>query len=194
MLSRRDYVSNLSLCEEFRHLRGAVVECGTWKGGMIAGIATLFDDDRDYYLFDSFEGLPIAQDIDKDRWGQLAKTWQAKSRTNLRAEESFAQRAMLLSGTRNVHIIKGWFNETLPKYSGHPIAILRADGDWYESTMDILINLYPYVVKDGLIILDDYYYWEGCAKAVHDFLSTNQLRDKIYQFKNLYAGLIKDWP
>jgi len=60
--------------------------------------------------------------------------------------------------------------------------------------MDILTNLYPYVVKGGLIILDDYYYWEGCAKAVHDFLSTNQLRDKIYQFKNLYAGLIKDWP
>jgi len=66
---------------------------------MIAGIAALFKDDRDYYLFDSFEGLPVAQDIDgKDRWGQLAKTWQAKSRTNLRAEESFAQRAMLLSG------------------------------------------------------------------------------------------------
>lgn len=192
MIPRQGYVSNLALCDQFRHLPGAVVECGTWKGGMSAGIAALFKDDRDYCLFDSFEGLPVAQDIDgKDRWGQLAKTWQAKSRTNLRAEESFAQRAMLLSGAQNVHIIKGWFNETLPKYSGHPIAILRADGDWYESTMDILTNLYPYVVKGGLIILDDYYYWEGCAKAVHDFLSRNQLVDKIYQFNNRYAGLIK---
>jgi len=195
MIRRRGYVANLALCDQFRHLPGAVVECGTWKGGMIAGIATLFKDDRDYYLFDSFEGLPVAQDIDKDRGGQLGKTWQAKPSTNnLRAEESFAQRAMLISGARYVHIIKGWFNETLPKYNGQPIAILRADGDWYESTMDVLANLYPYVVKGGLIILDDYYYWEGCAKAVHDFLSRNQLADKIYQFNNLYAGVIKNWP
>jgi O-methyltransferase len=56
--------------------------------------------------------------------------------------------------------------------------------------MDILRNLYPYVViKGGLIISDDYYYWEGCARAVHDFLSRNQLRDKIYQSNNLYAYL-----
>jgi len=192
MIPRWGYVANLALCDQFRHVRGAVVECGTWKGGMIAGIATLFKDDRDYYLFDSFEGLPIAQDIDKDWRSQPAKTWQANSNHNCRAEESFAQRAMLLSGARNVHIIKGWFNTTLPKYGGQPIAILRADGDWYESTMDILTNLYPYVVKGGLIILDDYYYWEGCAKAVHDFLSRNQLADRIYQFNNGYPGLIKN--
>ncbi len=192
MIPRWGYVANLALCDQFRHVRGAVVECGTWKGGMIAGIATLFKDDRDYYLFDSFEGLPIAQDIDKDWRSQPAKTWQANSNHNCRAEESFAQRAMLLSGARNVHIIKGWFNTTLQKYGGQPIAILRADGDWYESTMDILTNLYPYVVKGGLIILDDYYYWEGCAKAVHDFLSRNQLADRIYQFNNGYPGLIKN--
>lgn len=194
MIRRRGYVANLALCDQFRHLPGAVVECGTWKGGMIAGIATLFKDDRDYYLFDSFEGLPVPQDIDKDGGGQSAKAWQANSNHNCRAEESFAQRAMLLSGARNVHIIKGWFNKTLPNYSGKPIAILRADGDWYESTMDILTNLYPYVIKGGLIILDDYYYWEGCAKAIHDFLSRNQLRDKIYQSNNLYAYIVKDWP
>jgi O-methyltransferase len=57
--------------------------------------------------------------------------------------------------------------------------------------MDILTNLYPYVVKGGLIILDYYYYWEGCAKAVYDFLSRNRLADKIYQFNNCYAGLMK---
>jgi O-methyltransferase len=126
MIPRGGYVANLALCDQSRHLPGAVVECGTWKGGMIAGVGTLFNDDRDYYLFDSFEGLPAPQDIDKDARGQSAKTWQANSNHNCRAAESFAQRAMLLSGARNVHIIKGWFNETLPNYSGQPIAILRA--------------------------------------------------------------------
>jgi len=194
MINRRNFVENLVVCDQFRHLPGAIVECGTWKGGMIAGIAASFKDDRDYYLFDSFEGLPPADDIDRDGHGLAAKTWQANSDHNCRADESFARKAMQLSGARNVHICKGWFNATLPAYGGQPIAILRADGDWYESTMDILKYLYPYVVKGGLIILDDYYYWEGSSKAVHDFLSRNQLRDKIYQFNNLHAGLIKEWP
>ena len=98
---------------------------------------------------------------------------------------------MELSGARNVHIRKGWFNQTLPQYSGPPIAILRADGDWYESTIDTLTNLYPHVVKGGLIIFDDYYYWDGCAKAVHDFLSKKDLRDRIYQCNDLYAYIVK---
>ena len=194
MISRRHYVLNLVICDQFRHLSGAVVECGTWRGGMIAGIAASFGDNRDYYLFDSFEGLPPAQDVDKDGHGVSAITWQANTDDNLRADESSAQQAMRLSGASHVHICKGWFNKTLPDYSGQPIAILRADGDWYESTMDILTHLYPYVVKGGVIILDDYYYWEGCSKAVHDFLSKHQLRDKIYQFDNLSAAIVKDWP
>ncbi len=60
LLTRRNYVINLALCDQFRHIQGAVVECGTWKGGMIAGIAALFNDDRDYFLYDSFEGFTFS--------------------------------------------------------------------------------------------------------------------------------------
>jgi hypothetical protein len=96
---------------------------------MIAGIASIFDDDRDYYLFDSFEGLPAAGDIDNDRTGRSAKVWQQTSTHNCTADENSARAAMRLSKARHVHIVKGWFNETLPRYSGQPIAILRIDGD-----------------------------------------------------------------
>jgi O-methyltransferase len=191
MIPRRGYVTNLFLCEQFRHVPGSIIECGTWRGGMIAGIAQMFNDDRNYYLFDSFEGLPAAQDVDTRKHGSSAKELQKTSYHNCRAEEDVARRAMELSGARHVHIRKGWFKDTLPRYDGPPIAILRADGDWYESTMDILNNLYPHVVKGGLIILDDYYYWDGCAKAVHDFLSKNALKDKIYQINGLYAYIVK---
>jgi len=196
LLPRSGYVKNLALCDTFRHVKGAVVECGTWKGGMIAGIAALFNDDRDYFLYDSYEGFPPGTEIDVDVFGQTAPQWQSSqhlpgSKKNCRVDESFARTAMALSGAKNVHIHKGWFKDTLRKYPARPIAILRADGDWYESTMDTLNNLYQYIVPGGIIIIDDYYYWEGCAKAVHDFLSKHKLNVRVYRFQESYAYIIR---
>jgi hypothetical protein len=72
-----EYCANLRLAERFRHLPGAVVECGTWKGGMIAGLACVFGARRAYYLFDSFEGPPAAKEID----GAAALRWQADTQS-----------------------------------------------------------------------------------------------------------------
>ena len=52
------YARNLLLVKAYEHVPGCVVECGTWKGGMIGGIATVLGPEREYHLFDSFEGLP----------------------------------------------------------------------------------------------------------------------------------------
>ena len=70
-----------------------------------------------------------------------------------------------------MHVHKGWFEDTLPTFSAPPIAVLRIDGDWYESTMTCLSALWDAVVPGGLVLLDDYGSWEGCTKAMHDFLS-----------------------
>lgn len=186
MIPRDTYIKNLILCESFLNKTGAVVECGVWRGGMIAGIARLFSDDRQYYLFDSFEGLPQAQDID----GKAIKTWQANKTSpayydNCKAEESFAQEAMKRSGAKNFHIKRGWFDKTMPDFPPEQqIAILRIDADLYDSTLLCLKNLYKYVAKGGCIIIDDYYTWEGCSKAVHDFLSQSKSADRIYQYYN----------
>jgi O-methyltransferase len=191
MIPAGTFITNLAICEKFEHISGAVVECGTWKGGMIAGIATLFNDDRDYFLYDSFEGLPNpSRELD----GEEAMVRMTKPHPNgiLVVSEAPARKAMELSGAKNVHIVKGWFNDTLPKYPKTPIGILRLDGDWYQSTMDILVNLYPYVVPGGIIILDDYYAWEGCTRAVHDYLTENQLVHPIRQFWNNVAYIRKE--
>ena len=77
---------------------------------------------------------------------------------------------MSLSYVKEYHLIKGWFAETLPFFNPPaPIAILRLDGDWYDSTFQCLTHLYHWVAPGGVIIVDDYYAWEGCARAVHDF-------------------------
>src|SRR5262245_48397715 len=64
MCPRSAYVANLTLAYRYAHVQGSVVECGTWRGGMIAGIAELLGGGRTYHLFDSFEGLPRSRAID----------------------------------------------------------------------------------------------------------------------------------
>jgi hypothetical protein len=151
------FINNLELVEEFRNIDGDVVECGVWRGGMIAGIASLLGENRSYYLFDSFEGLPEATNID----GQSALDWQADNNVqNCRTDERFAHEAMKLSGVNKFHIVKGWFNQTLPEFkSRQKIAVLRLDADWYSSTAECLNYLYNQVVPNGLIIFDNYYAW-----------------------------------
>ena len=95
---------------------------------------------------------------------------------NCRAPIEFAERAMTLSSARNYKIVKGWFEETLPTFvPPTSIAILRLDGDWYELTLLALEALFKYLAHDGIVIIDDYYAWDGCSLAVHDFLSRHHL-------------------
>ena len=187
MIPQDEYVANLELAYRFSGIDGAIVECGTWKGGMIAGIAHLLGNTRQYWLFDSFEGLPPAKDQD----GEKAKHWQADKKSptyydNCTASLHDAQMAMQLAGVANARILKGWFEATLPEASfPEGIDILRMDADWYDSTMDILKYCFVHVNDGGCLIIDDYYRWDGCAKAVHDFLSKNRCIERIYSHKSV---------
>lgn len=63
--------------------------------------------------------------------------------------------------------------------------MLRMDADWYASSMDILNNLFVVVNPGGLVVIDDYYAWDGCSRAVHDFLSRGQYAERINQHKGV---------
>lgn len=187
MIGQQEYVSTLQLIDQLRELPGCVIECGVWRGGMSAGIATILGPDRQYFLFDSFEGLPKAEPID----GPAAIRWQENTTApayydNCAAGQEFAERAMALAGAKFVTLVKGWFNETLPKFKApEPIAVLRLDGDWYESTMVCLQNLFDLVAPGGLILIDDYYTWDGCSRAVHDYLSRKSAVERIQSLRNV---------
>jgi O-methyltransferase len=186
MLSERAGVANLLLCVERAPSGGCIVECGVWRGGMSAAMADALPG-RAHFLFDSFEGLPAAKEID----GPAALNWQRDTASpgyfdNCRAERSFAEKAMRMSAAREFHLIQGWFDKTLPGLKlPEPIAVLRLDADWYESTMACLNALYPQVMPGGLVILDDYYTWDGCARAVHDYLSMRKTADRIHEFRGV---------
>lgn len=187
MIPADTYATNLELVSRSCGVEGAVVECGTWRGGMIAGIARILGPGRHYALFDSFEGLPPVTAAD----GKAAAAWQSATAApgyhdNCRAEQHFAVAAMSLAGAIDVSIKKGWFRDTLPA-STFPtgISVLRLDADWYESTLQVLDSLFHQVVPGGLILVDDYYTWDGCSRAVHDFLSSRKRPEKITHLRGI---------
>jgi O-methyltransferase len=193
MIKEDIYKENLRIALQLpASLKGDIAECGVWRGGMSAGIAALLGKKRKYYLFDSFEGLPPAKNID----GAAAIAWQQDTSSkeyynNCKAEIEFAQKAMELTGCE-FEAIKGWFADTLPRFSTDgEIALLRLDGDWYESTMDCLVNLFPKVADGGYVVIDDYFSWDGCAKAVHDFLSEQKTASRIYTSMGGVCYIIK---
>jgi O-methyltransferase len=187
MVRGASYISNLRIAAQVKSVPGVVVECGTWRGGMIAGIADVLGGNRRYYLFDSFEGLPPAQEID----GTDALAWQAdtsgpKYYNNCAASEEEARVVMSKSPAVDYRIIKGWFNSTLSKMdSSEEIALLRMDADWYDSTKCILDHFGERVVPGGIVIVDDYYTWEGCTIAVNEYAAAHKWR--IQQSR--YAGV-----
>ena len=193
------YVDNLELCAKFRARPGCVVECGVWRGGMSAGMAEVLGPDRQYFLFDSFEGLPRArEDVD----GSWVVAWQKDTTSpaytyynNCVAAQEEAAAAMKLSGATSFSLVKGWFNETLPRFAPPcEIAILRLDGDLYDSTRVCLENLYPHVAPGGIVIVDDYHGWNGCAQAVHEYLAgigTPNAVPRIREFHDKVTYLVK---
>jgi O-methyltransferase len=169
------FIDNLLLCRQADRIDGAIVECGCWRGGMSAAMAQVLPR-RESVLFDSFEGLPPVGELD----GNSARAFLARGDT-LAVQEGPARDAMRRSGSAEVRIIKGWFSDTVPKFAAEQarIAVLRLDGDWYESTMTCLEHLLPLVPLRGLVIIDDYDCWEGCTRAVHDYLSAHRRPEPI---------------
>lgn len=194
MFNYHGYIQNLLLAKKVK-VEGCIIECGTWRGGMIAGFATVLGNHRSYFLFDSFEGLPEVTEKDGDR----ALKYQIDTKENpeygwdnCKAEIGFAQEAMKKSGVQHYKLEKGWFENTVPKFDkSQKIALLHLDGDWYESIYLCLEHLYDSVAVGGMVIVDDYTNWDGCTRAVHDFFSKRNLPEKIRQFNNQISYFIK---
>lgn len=171
---------------------GAFVECGVWRGGasvFAKAVLTAYGSDREVHLVDSFQGLP------PNTTSQDTINWHKMDYLRV-AQDQVAgafQRYGLLDS--RVHFHKGYFRYALPAWRAQggigPIAVLRMDGDMFESTMDQLYNLYDAVSPGGYIIIDDYTIPE-CHKAVHEFLDRHGLKHKITQVDAYGAWLRKD--
>ncbi len=160
---------------------GDLIETGVWRGGasifMRAVLNAYGITDRTVWLADSFQGLPkpdavrYPADADDELWKASAL---AVSVDQVKA--NFAAYGLL---DDQVRFLVGWFRDTLPTAPVERIAVLRLDGDLYESTMDALTALYDRVAVGGYVIVDDYGAMESCRRAVDDFRSERGITDAI---------------
>jgi O-methyltransferase len=159
---------------------GSVVECGVWRGGSMQAVArTLLAHgatDRDLYLFDTFEGMPAPTDKDRRHDGKLASELLA-TREKTKSVWAVAsledvQAGMAETGypMQRIHFHAGLVEDTIPAQAPDRIAILRLDTDWYESTKCELEHLYDRVPSGGVLLIDDYGFWQGARQAVDEFL------------------------
>jgi hypothetical protein len=162
------------------HIAGAVVECGVWKGGssMVAALTLLgVGDQRDLYLYDTFEGMPPPGDVDRspvlgkhaDEILALDDDVGASTRAVAGLDEVRANLALTGYPSERLHYVVGKVEDTVPGTAPDRIAVLRLDTDWYASTRHELEHLYPRLEPGGVLIIDDYGWWEGARKAVDEY-------------------------
>lgn len=166
----------------YEDIEGAIVECGVWNGGSAALMAAAQGKRkllRDIYLFDSFQQLP--HPVGKD--GEKAHIMYEEGTLlgGAPGEVSKVRDAFyhLRLSSEHVHIIEGWFENTFPKTPIPKIALFHIDADWYESVKLCLETYYASVVPGGFIVFDDYGSWEGCKKAVDEFMEARAIHELL---------------
>lgn len=177
-------LDNIQFCSEdvlANRIPGDFIEAGVWRGGasifMRAILKAYGITDRCVWAADSFEGLPLPnpQRYPADK-GALWHTWNALAVSLDEVKTNFSRYGLL---DEQVRFLKGWFSETLPSTRNQRWAVIRLDGDMYESTIDVLENLYPNLSVGGYVIIDDYESIAACRQAVLDYRQAHSIPEEI---------------
>jgi len=184
------YRNALRICRE--NIPGDFVECGACRGGSAALMAYVAKAHstvpRKVYACDTFEGMPEPGDADRHRGVTAAQCGFPAGSLRAPVETGLSEVARRAGVADTVVPVKGLFRDTLPTLAAKigPVSLLHADGDWYESTMDIFCNLFEKVPLGGYVQIDDYGHWDGCRKAVEDYQKAKNMRFALEQID--YTG------
>jgi hypothetical protein len=146
--------------------------------------------DRDLYLFDTFSGMTAPTDEDVRRSGERAADLLANESAHADiwaiASLDDVREAVLGVGypPERIHFVEGSVEETLPNHAPDEIALLRLDTDWYASTKHELVHLYPRLTSGGVLILDDYGFWQGARRAVDEYVAENNVELLLNRIDN----------
>lgn len=179
-------LENVAMCVKNaikENIPGDLMETGVWRGGctiLMRGILKAYGiKNRNVWVADSFQGLPKPNDkafpadkgLDLSVHPELAVSLEE-------VKENFSRYGLL---DDQVKFVKGWFKDTLHKAPINKLAVLRLDGDLYESTIQSLEALYPKLSPGGYCIIDDYIYVAPCRRAVEDYRRKHNIQDTILQ-------------
>lgn len=166
------------------NLEGDIVECGVWKGGNILGIIEYLSfyniETKTVWLYDTFNGMTEPEDIDMDLNQRQASSIMHLS--HVLAYSSLDEVKQNLSKSKfnknSIRYIIGDVSETLKMPGNIPksISLLRLDTDWYKSTKDELYYLYPNLIRNGILIVDDYGHWRGSKTACDEYFLNKNIK------------------
>jgi len=167
---------------------GDLVECGVLKGGnpmlMAYTLNQAHDHKRKIYLYDTF-GEEISEPKEKDAdvlgrppTGFLRDLKKRSLKDIWSVPLAQVRENLALTGypSENIVFVKGMVEKTLPNVIPDKIAILRLDTDWYESTYHELVHLFPRLSKHGIIIIDDYGFFQGAKEATEKYFKENHVK------------------
>ncbi|MEW6332995.1 MAG: TylF/MycF/NovP-related O-methyltransferase [Thermodesulfobacteriota bacterium] len=168
------------------NIEGDLVECGVYKGGsamlMAHTLRHFHETGRNIYLYDTFEGMPPPTEEDKSITGDYAGDLldrKDKTADQMRCISPIEEVTKNMESTaypkRNIFCTKGKVEDTIPGTVPDKIALLRLDTDWYESTKHELEHLYPILSHNGILIIDDYGYWQGARHAVDEYFEDHSI-------------------
>lgn len=163
-----------------RRIVGDIVECGVWKGGssMLAALTLqqVGDKGRTLWLYDTFSGMSAPSHVD----GPYAQAVHDAGRDDVTfAHSPLSEVRSNMASTawpdEQTRYVEGKVEDSIPAtVPDRPIALLRLDTDWYESTRHELVHLYPLLAPGGVLIIDDYGYWQGARQAVDEWLASTE--------------------
>lgn len=168
---------------------GDLVECGVWNGGSVLLMALALqhfgDTSRRIWLYDTFAGMPKPDDVDRNWDGVSAlPTWEAKKQSDPAGPNwgfggtvEMVEQVVYASGypRENFVFVKGMVEDTIPGRMPAQAALVRLDTDFYASTYHELVHLYPALVDGGVLIIDDYGYFQGARIATDQYLEEQKL-------------------
>jgi hypothetical protein len=173
---------------------GDIIETGVWRGGasiMARAVLKAWNvTDRKIIVCDSFQGLPPPN----------VELWPADHDSNLhtypdlavsleQVQANFTRHGLL---DEQVVFLKGWFRDTMPQVPSSTLAVIRLDGDMYESTIDPLNHLYDRLSPGGWLIIDDYSIIPACKAAVQDFFGRRGIKPKLRPIDHCGMCMRKD--
>jgi hypothetical protein len=172
---------------------GDLIEAGVGRGGaavFMRGVLRAYGvTDRKVFVADSFGQFPRSSAAGVTARSYTSPYWQEMAEVAARHPEHLAEvvtnaaRGTSLAEVRDtfdryglldeqVRFLPGWFVDTLQTPEIEQLALLRVDGDLYDSTIEVLRRLYPKVAAGGYVVIDDYHFFPECREAVEDYLAS----------------------
>ncbi|MGH7767495.1 MAG: TylF/MycF/NovP-related O-methyltransferase [Candidatus Binatia bacterium] len=182
---------------------GILIEAGCAWGGSAIVIAAAKSEKRLFYVFDVFGMIPPPSEQDgidvRRRYREIkngksagiggGKYYGYEENLFDKVTENFRRHGVPV-GTKNIHLVRGLFQDTL--HIDEPVALAHIDGDWYESVRTCLERIEPHLVPGGALVVDDYDAWSGCRKAVDEYFAGKKDRYEFVRKSRLHVRRKRD--